>query len=349
MNTLIPDLFKLVDAKLNIVEHILLNESPTNDYINYTTDPKWLLFLIKKGVNRYWVETEVLISYNHISWLKHLVIHRGSSSVFIRLCRISKMSLKKRPELYRLACNNGMIDNYNEQILEASIINGYLNDFIVYIENIKVLYPYIFKMIYEYGHQNIINYIEANYSYMVSSYRSDVVSGMIKCRNRTYDRELIKTMLVDIINNDHFNSYSKFLDLCSMYIEDLDWIISVFGTRCYNDFAIYMLDSALSTNNSTVVDYIIDLSINQLIKFDKNQCLELCIKHNSIANIHKILNSFKNPYSIELDYLDLSNTTIETINLIIPYLSTKLTAIDILKKLQYTHAYVLFCHLMQLI
>lgn len=345
MDTLIPDLFKIVDAKLDIVEHILLNESPTNDYINYTTNPKWLLFLIKKGTSRYWVETDVLVSDNHVDWLKHLVIHRQTASAFINLCRISKMSLDKRPELYSLALNNNMIDIYNSQIFETSIMYGRLDDFIAYVKDMEIFDTNMFVLIYEYGHQNIIDYIETHpgCSYVLNNNRSKIVHGMIRCKNRTYNRDLIKWMLVNAIAGKKFKTYLKFLCRCSEYVKDIDLIIEVFGTKCYTRYSYEMLDSALKGNNSIVVDYLLKTQYTR----DKRRCLEMCIKYNSISYIREILKD--NTVLVEFGYLDLFNTTIETVDLIFPYLSTKLTVADVLEKLQYTQAYVLFCHLMQLI
>ena len=339
MNTLVPDLFRLVDDRLNIVEHILLNESPTNDYINYTTNPKWLLYLIKRGTGSFYIQTGVLFSGNHIDWLKHLVIHSKSVDAFIDLCTISKMSTEKRLELYNLALKNDMINIYDHQVFRASIVNGYLDDFVAHIKDMQVFDPSIFEMVYEHGHQNIIDYMEANCSYVMNNNLSEVVSGMIKCKNRTYNRDLIKTMIINIINGGRFGAYMKFLRLCSMYINDFDWIVSVFRTRCYRELDFEMLDSALSTNNSVVVDRL----MNSSLKLDKLRHLDLYIKHNSITNIHKILKSLTEPPMI------IFNITIETINLIFPYLSTKPTVDDLLMKFKYTSGYVLFCHLMQLI
>lgn len=348
MDTLIIDLFRLVNARFDIVQHILLSEAPTNDYINYTTNPKWLLYLIKRGTSRYCIQTNVLIPGNNVDWLKHLVIHNKSLDAFIDLCTISKMSTEKIPELYNLAHDNDMMHIYNREILRASITSGCLDDFVKQVNDMQIYYPNILEMTYRYGHQNIINYLETNCSNAINNHPLEVVKGMIECKSRTYNRGLIKTMLIDLIGIE-YRDYLKFLHMCSMYIDDFDWIVDVFLDKCYKDYGLYMLDSALSTNNLVVVDHLIERSPN----LNKHQCLNLCIKHNSIVNIHKILRTLSEPSTIIFKDLNLSNVTIEVLDLIFPYLSTKPTVDDILVKFRstsgYSSKYVLFCHLMQLI
>lgn len=334
MNTLVFDLRNLVCNHLNVVEYFQIVDNPVCDHVNYKLDPKWLLYI---SSNKDELVKQLIENKQH-DWLMHLVIYGSSDRAFRGLCR-----LKNNIDLLTLAHKTNNLVVYNDELLRTSIISGSLDDFIRYARGLKQFKGKTIRDIYRYGHQNIIDHVEKHHE-KILRVNKKVIHGMIKCVNRTYDPQIMKTMLLMAIQQRF--EYIRFLQRCSKYTKYIKLIINVFGPRCYKNHGLIMLDAALSKNNLVVADYIIEhTEFTDKIKYE---FFKLCVKWNSTYHIVRFL-TMDIPQPILFTHFNLTNTTIETIDLIYPHLYYKPSQLEIEYNFKCTGRYDLFCHLMKLI
>ena len=365
MNTLIPDLINLIYNHLDIVQLSFIQPDVQNNYLEYKTDPKWLLYLIRKKDHRV---LDYLVDTRNIDWLVHLGKYTNDTEVIIkRICLMLIQDLKFT-SAFSLAVN--LDQSYKHQViskaLTKSIEAGKFEVFKLLVEQQSINVMEVICSVYKYGHKDIIDYCEKIVGPEIRS--KNKIQGMLMCKKNLYNRnDLIELIKDDIIDNRK-SQLEYWFDVCGKYAPDGRFLEAIFTSEQLEHNCIDILKGAVNSdggNNDAIIDYIIDrfyitkskyaivdyivstFYTTRDMSYRNGLIVQLLVYSNAIKHLNKLIIRDRQNFDQHGVFRYFNNISIETIELILPYTSY---TIDMLIKMCncYNVRYDLICYLCSL-
>lgn len=365
MNTLISDLTNLIYNHLDIVQLSFIKSDIQNNYLEYKTDTKWLLYLLKKNDHRV---LDYLVEARNIDWLIHLGKYTNNTEVIIKKICLMLIQDLKFTSAFSLVVN--LDQSYKRQVILKALIKsieaGKFEVFKLLVEQQSFNMMDIICEVYRYGHKDIIDYCEKIVGPRTRSKHK--ILGMLMCKKNLYNRnDLVELIKDDII--DHRKSRLEYwFDVCGKYAPDGRFLEAIFTSEQLEQNCITILKGAVNSddgNNDAIIDYIIDrfyitkskyaivdyivgtFYTTKDMSYRNGLIVQLLVHSNAIKHLNKLIIRDGQNFDRHGVFRYFDNISIETIELILPY--TNYTVDMLIKKCNcYKIRYDLICYLYSL-
>lgn len=320
MNTLISDLTNLIHNHLDIIQSCFIELDVQNNYLEYKTDPKWLLYLLRKKDKRV---LDFLIDSKNVDWLVHLAKYTNSKKIIEKICQ-----LLIRDANFTLASSywtNMTPGDKRLMIIEAIIKSIEVGDFVCFktlIENeFDMLEAEVISAIYKHGHKDIVEYYEKNTKTYLENTMPHKILGMLSCQKNLYDRNILITLVKHEIRDSRALWLEHWTVECGSWAPDGQFLEAIFTPEQLDSNCLKLLNGAVCNNNNAIIDYIIDRFYIMDDKYHSRRAemVQLLVHCNATKQLNKLILKDSNNFNQYGVFRYIDNISIKTIKLILPF------------------------------